>query len=242
MDRRTLTKRLLTVATLATATGRAAVGAPIEASEPKKIQGRDGSRFRIRVLAFDGADEIDFTAPMRVFGFVATQRPGVDLALVTLQPRSVVKGAFGMSVAPDGVLDDVPDLLIVPGGGWVTGAGQGVRAEIGNGALLNAIRASHQGGAIVAGACTGAMALAAAGLLDGRPATTHHNALPDLRRTKAQVVEARVVDDKDVLTCGGVTSTFDLALWIVERFWGATLADRSTDYLEHSRSLDVLHR
>lgn len=242
MDRRTLTKRLLTVATLATVTGRAAAGAPNEASGPKAMEGRDGSRFRIRVLVFDGADEIDFTAPMRVFGFVATQRPGVDLALVTLEPRRVVRGAFGMSVAPDGVLEDVPDLLIVPGGGWVTGAAQGVRAEIARGALPNAILEARRGGAIVAGACTGAMALAAAGLLDGRPATTHHNALADLRRTKAQVVEARVVDDAEVLTCGGVTSTFDLALWIVERFWGAPLAESSMDYLEYSRSLNVLHR
>jgi len=87
--------------------------------------------------------------------------------------------------------------------------------------------------------CTGAMALAAAGLLDGRAAVTHRDALEDLRRTKALVIEARVVDDGDILTCGGVTSSIDLALWLVERQWGTELADKISRSLEYTRSRDV---
>ncbi len=68
------------------------------------------------------------------------------------------------------------------------------------------------------------MVLSRAGLLDGRPAVTHGGAIEDLRATDATVVDARVVDDDDVLTCGGVTSGLDLAVHLVEREWGADVA------------------
>lgn len=61
------------------------------------------------------------------------------------------------------------------------------------------------------------MLLARAGVLDGRPAVTRYGALADLRTTDAEVVEARVVDDGDVLTAAGVTARLDLAFHLVER-------------------------
>jgi transcriptional regulator GlxA family with amidase domain len=88
---------------------------------------------------------------------------------------------------------------------------------------------------VIASVCTGAMALAAAGLLEGRRATTHHAALEDLRRSGADVVDARVVDDGDIVSCGGVTSGIDLALWLVERFAGDEVADRVARDIEHDR-------
>jgi transcriptional regulator GlxA family with amidase domain len=83
------------------------------------------------------------------------------------------------------------------------------------------------------------MILAAAGLTDGRPATTHHAAIEDLRATGARIVDARVVDDGDLLTAGGVTSGLDLALWLVEREAGPALAQRVAEDLEHERRGDV---
>jgi transcriptional regulator GlxA family with amidase domain len=240
MDRRTLTKHLLALGSLGMLADMATtVKAPAEAALGETPKPDKGRKFQIRVLVYDGADDIDFVAPMEVFGFAATQHAGIDVALVTLAPQAIVASAFALNVSPNGVLTGVPDLLLVPGGGWVNHSPQGVRAEIARGKILEVIRAAHAAGSIVAGACTGAMALAAAGLLDGRPATTHHGAIADLRRTKARVVEARVVDDGNILTCGGVTSTFDLALWLTERFWGEALAARVADYLEYTRSPDV---
>ncbi len=68
------------------------------------------------------------------------------------------------------------------------------------------------------------MLLAAAGLVEGRHAITHHGALADLEAAGAHVVRARVVDDGDLVTAGGVTSGLDLALHLVERLFGSDAA------------------
>lgn len=194
---------------------------------------------RINILVFDGADEIDFVGPHEVFRRAARHKEGIEVELVSLERQLEVTAQFGLRVRPDGVLHASPDLVVVPGGGWVAAAGHGVRQEIARGALPKTLLSLYASGVIVAGVCTGAMALAAAGLLDGRAAVTHHDALEDLRRTKALVIEARVVDDGDILTCGGVTSSIDLALWLVERQWGTELADKISRSLEYTRSRDV---
>jgi transcriptional regulator GlxA family with amidase domain len=64
---------------------------------------------------------------------------------------------------------------------------------------------------------------------------THHTALEELAAQGARVVEARVVDDGDLVTSGGVTSGIDMALWLVEREWGRKLADGVARGMEHER-------
>ena len=86
---------------------------------------------------------------------------------------------------------------------------------------------------MIASVCTGAMLLASAGLTRGRRATTHHAAFDDLRSFGADVVDARFVDDGDLLTAGGVTSGIDLALHIVEKVAGATIAENVAREIEH---------
>jgi transcriptional regulator GlxA family with amidase domain len=89
---------------------------------------------------------------------------------------------------------------------------------------------------VVGSVCTGAMLLAAAGLVEGRPAVTHHSAIEDLRAAGAQVVEgARFVDDGDIVTAGGVTSGLDLALHVVELVAGASIAERVALEIEYER-------
>ena len=79
------------------------------------------------------------------------------------------------------------------------------------------------------------MLLAASGLTAGRRATTHHLAIDDLRASGAEVVEARFVDDGDIVTAGGVTSGLDLALHLVERFADAAIAERVAAEIEYER-------
>jgi transcriptional regulator GlxA family with amidase domain len=194
---------------------------------------------RIRILAFDGADEIDFIGPLEVFRRAARLVKEIDVRLVTLTPCEQVTAAYGLRIVPDGVLEDTCDLVIVPGGGWASHSPRGIRFEIEHGPLAERIARLHSQGTIVAGVCTGTMALAAAGLLDGHSAITHHAAIADLRATSAKVIEARVVDDGDVVTCGGVTSSLDLAYHLVERFWGAAISAQIASDMEYSRNSDI---
>lgn len=185
----------------------------------------------IAIVVFEGVDELDAVGPYRVFAGAA----GPDsVSMRSIEETDSVTAGNGLSIGVDGPLDAVdPDLLVVPGGGWTGGADRGVRAAIETGCPA-AVRDHHEAGATVAGVCTGAMVLARAGLLDGRPATTHAGAMADLP-AEANAIEARVVDSGDVLTCGGVTAGLDLALHLVEREWGSQVARSVAITLEYDR-------
>jgi len=193
----------------------------------------------IDIVVFDGADELDFVGPYEIFQNAAAwaAKSGIEakVRLVTLVPQPQVVSGHSLRIIPDGVLEGRPDILLVPGGGWVSQPERSVRVEIERGDLPAAVAEAHRQGSIIAGVCTGVMVLAHAGLLTGRPATTHHRALDDLGAMGAQVVDKRVVDDGDIITCGGVTSGLDLALWVVERFYGARVADAIAANIEHPR-------
>jgi transcriptional regulator GlxA family with amidase domain len=83
------------------------------------------------------------------------------------------------------------------------------------------------------------MLLAEAGVTDGRRAVTHASAIEELRESGAEVVDARVVDDGDLLSAGGVTSGIDLALYVVEREFSAEVADRVATVIEYERRYEV---
>lgn len=199
---------------------------------------------RVGVLLFEGFEELDAIGPYEVCG--SAGKRGADWTVETLatEPVDRVRGAYGLRVEPDGVLSAETDLdyLVVPGGGWNDGdEGQGARGAAADDDLLAAIRTLHEDGTTLVSVCTGAMILAEAGVVDGRPAVTHHGALDDLNESDAEVVDARVVDDGDVVTAGGITAGIDCALWLVEREWGDGVADAVATAMEYERSGDV-HR
>jgi len=194
------------------------------------------------VLLFDGFEELDAIGPYDVLRTASDAGAPLDsVTQVTAEPVERVTASKGTLVTPHGRLDtaDPPDYLVVPGGGWVERADTGAWAAAERGVVQEAIADCHAAGTTVASVCTGAMLLARAGLLDGRPAVTHGSATADLEATDARVVDARVVDDGDVLTAGGVTAGIDLALWLVEREWGEAVADAVEQTLEYERSPDV---
>jgi len=202
---------------------------------------------KIRILLYDGFDELDAIGPYEVFDYAAEYGADIHPEYVTLEPRERVTASHGTRVEPDGTLPepdaaDAPDLLVVPGGGWnARDEAAGAWAEARKGDVPEAVAAYDAAGRDLAGVCTGGMLLAEGGVLDGRPAVTHASALEDLRETGAEVVDARVVDDGDVLTAGGVTSGLDLALHVVERAAGSELADRIATTIEYDRRFDVHH-
>ena len=194
---------------------------------------------RIAVVVFEGFDELDAIGPLEVLRNAAAGGADLEVALITLDGAAEVTGSHGLVVRPDGRLDPDRTDLLVPGGGWNDRASRGAWAEAERGELPAAIAAAHRAGAQVATVCTGAMLATAAGLTRGRPAVTHHDAIEDLRAAGAEVVEARVVDDGDLVTAGGVTSGIDMALWLVERHFGAELADAVAAEIEHPRHGEV---
>ena len=205
----------------------------------------------VDVLLYDGFDELDGIGPYEVFDYaLGDATDGNDdrhgrVRYVTLENRDWVSASHGTRVGVDGTLpppdaDDAPDLLVVPGGGWNSRDGEASAwAEANRGAIPDALAAHHAAGTRLASVCTGTMLLAEAGITDGRPAVTHAGAIDDLRESGATVVDARVVDDGDLLTAGGVTSGLDLALYLVEREFGVDVADRVAGVIEYERRYDV---
>lgn len=192
---------------------------------------------KIQIVLFDGFDELDALAPLEVLKNAAAIGTDFQVELVTLDGAETITAAHGTRLFPNAQLslEDKPDVLIVPGGNWNSGAPRGTRQEAERGDLPQAIARLHQSGTLIASVCTGAMLLATAGLLESRPAITHHQAIEDLHATGADIVRARVVDDGDVVTAGGVTSGLDLALWLVERFAGAPIAHQVETRMEYER-------
>jgi transcriptional regulator GlxA family with amidase domain len=189
---------------------------------------------QIAIVLYEGFDELDAIAPYEVFSNAAAQGCDLDVSLRTLDSTDRITASHGLRIDPDGLLADAdPDVLLVPGGGWNDRAEASAWAEAQKGDVPDAVADLHDRGATVAAVCTGGMLLAEAGLLDGRPAITHAGAVDDLCETDAEVVEARVVDDGDVLTAGGVTSGLDLALHLVARLCGEAVAEQVRTTIEY---------
>src|SRR4051812_13423061 len=130
---------------------------------------------KIEILLFDGFDDLDAFGPFEVLA-----QAGLDTRFVTVEPRERVVSNGGATIVPDGVLGD-PDLLVVPGGGWNSRGERGAWTEARRGTIPRLLAERHAAGGRIASVCTGAMLLAEAGILAGRPAITHHTAIEDLR-------------------------------------------------------------
>jgi transcriptional regulator GlxA family with amidase domain len=188
---------------------------------------------KIDIVVFDGFDEMDAIAPFEVLRTAAVLGAPIDAELVGAHGAATITASHGARLVVDRGPSEAADMLLVPGGGWFHGAG--VRDEIERGVLPAALADAHATGKIVGSVCTGAMLLAAAGLVEGRRAITHRSAIEDLRAAGAEIVDARFVDDGDLLTAGGVTSGLDLALHIVEKVAGASIAEQVALEVEYER-------
>lgn len=188
----------------------------------------------IAIILFDGVDELDAIAPFEVFENAREMGADVTVTLCTVDDTAEVTASHGLRIGIDHRLADLsPDLVLVPGGQWGARGETGAWAEAERGAIPDAIGRLSGGGVSVTGVCTGGMLLAQAGITDGRPATTHASAIDDLRESGAEIIDARVVDDGDVVTAGGVTSGLDLAFHLVRREFGDEVADAVAERMEY---------
>ena len=170
----------------------------------------------IGFFLFDGVEELDWAGPWEVLASWATRWPDDGVACFTMsQTGHAVRCARGARVLVDHSWEDAPvaDVLVYPGG-------IGTRPQVDDEAVLAWVRAAAAEAQVVASVCTGALVLGGAGLLDGRPATTHWRAVDELRGLGRGIevrADERFVDDGDVVTSAGISAGIDMALHLVAR-------------------------
>ncbi|WP_084145391.1 DJ-1/PfpI family protein [Amycolatopsis jejuensis] len=194
-----------------------------------------GEALRVQVVLFDGVEEQDFTGPYEVFSAAGMHSErGTEVSYVRVDGPGVVRASYGTKVEVEhGWSPDEADILVVPGGGYGRRQGPGIWAEIDRRVLPDALAASAREGLTLASVCTGSIVLGAAGLVRGRPCTTHHRAIDTLVEQGGVLKNARVVDDGSLVTAGGITSGLDLGLWLVNRELGSDAAAGVESMLEY---------
>lgn len=184
---------------------------------------------RIAVYAFDGITMFHLAAPLLVFAEVRRLGPAPDWQTRLWSDRAgsvcTAEGyPIGEVTGPETV--DWADIVIVPS--WPMPP-RPIGAE-----LKRQLRQAHARGAVIAGLCLGAFAVADAGLLDGRAAVTHWEAMPLLaERCPGTEVDSSVlyIDHDDVLTSAGTASAIDACLHLVRKHLGSAIATRVARYL-----------
>ena len=175
-------------------------------------------------LVFPNVQQLDLTGPYEVFASAPDVL--VHLAWKDLAP---VRSATGLMLTPTVRLEDcLPlDVICVPGGG-------GVNALLTDAAVLDFVRRQATAARYVTSVCTGSLVLGMAGLLRGKRATSHWNAVDLLARLGAVPTEGRVVRDGNVVTAGGVTSGIDFGLALLAELKGEDVARRVQLSLEYA--------
>ncbi|WP_407343862.1 DJ-1/PfpI family protein [Pengzhenrongella phosphoraccumulans] len=181
-----------------------------------------GSTLRVGIFVFDDAEELDVVGPYEVltaWAALSDLRPEV---LTFSSDGAGVRLAKGLRIVPDRAAYDIGPLHVV-----VYPGGRGTRAMVKDPVHLDWVRGLRTEVPLMTSVCTGALVLAAAGLLAGRPATTHWGAFDELAEIDPSVLpdtEARFVDDGDVITSAGVSAGIDMALHLVARLDNRTVA------------------
>lgn len=177
----------------------------------------------IGMVLFPNLTQLDLTGPHEVFG----RLPGTKVLLIaeTIEP---VKSDSGLWLTPNTTFENSPqaDLLFVPGG-------RGIFDAIQNKKLISFLQTQALNAKYITSVCTGSLVLAAAGLLNGYKATTHWLSLHLLKLFGIEVIEERVVIDRNRITGGGVTAGIDFGLFVVAKVYGEEAAKEVQLMLEY---------
>jgi putative intracellular protease/amidase len=169
----------------------------------------------IAILLYDRFTALDAVGPYEVL----SRLPGSTLTFVAQEAGPVRTDTGVLGLAADASLAELaaPDVVLVPGG-------PGQAALMDDGPVHEWLRAAHARSTWTTSVCTGSLILAAAGLLEGRRATSHWLALEELGSLGAIAVSERVVFDGKLVTAAGVSAGIDMALALVARIAGPELA------------------
>jgi putative intracellular protease/amidase len=170
---------------------------------------------QIAYLLYDRFTALDIIGPHDVLNSV----PGNESIFVAEERGPIRNESDTLSLVADASIDEVrsPDIVVIPGG-------YGNRVLLEHQPLHEWIRAVHENTTWTTSVCTGSLLLAAAGLLEGVPATSHWLARDMLAEFGAQPVSERVVQHGKIVTAAGVSSGIDMALWLVQQINGDEVA------------------
>jgi transcriptional regulator GlxA family with amidase domain len=177
----------------------------------------------IGIVLFDGVEELDAVGPWEVLTDWTLRHPEDGYAVCTLsRSGEAVRCAKGLVIGAGHSFQDAPalDVLLYPGG-------EGTRPHLVDETQLQWVRQQRETAALMTSVCTGSLVYAAAGLLRGRPATTHWSCLELLSELDPSIDvrgDERFVDDGDVVTAAGVSAGIDMALHLVARLAGTERA------------------
>jgi transcriptional regulator GlxA family with amidase domain len=186
----------------------------------------------IGIVLFDGVEEVDAVGPWEVLAAWAHFFADDGVGVSCLAPvGGTVAAAKGMTLTAHHSFADAPayDVLLHPGG-------RGTRPLMKDAEHLEWVRQQRAAVPLMTSVCTGSLVYAAAGLLRGRPATTHWGSLDLLQETDPTIEvrpDDRYVDDGDVVTSSGVSAGIDMALHLVRRFAGEERAREVRHYIQY---------
>jgi putative intracellular protease/amidase len=198
------------------------------AVETTSLKSPEKEQVPVAFLISDGAVVIDFCGPWEVFQDVMIpSRQDMPFRLYTVaETKKPIRTSGGMQIVPDYTIQNAPPpkVIVIPA--------QSQPSE----AVLEWIRKSSKTTDVTMSVCTGAFVLAKTGLLKGKSATTYHGAFgrfamkfPDVQLKRG----ARFVENGNLATAGGLSSGIDLALRVVERYYGREVAQKTAYDMEY---------
>jgi transcriptional regulator GlxA family with amidase domain len=169
----------------------------------------------IAIVLYDRFTALDAIGPYEVL----SRLPGASVAFLAAEPGPVHTDNGMLTLLAEHSLEHMPnpDIVLVPGGPGEVAARAG-------GTVLDWLKQADRTSTWTTSVCTGSLILAAAGLLDGKRATSHWLALEELGRLGATPVAERVVFDGKLVTAAGVSAGIDMALTLVARIAGDAVA------------------
>lgn len=189
----------------------------------------------VAILIFADVEVLDFTGPFEVFS-VANERHGYGLfdVSVVAETAEPVRAKNGLVILPDYPLAGAPapDVLIIPGG-------DGSKTAMLDPGVVEWVRGAAAGCEVTMTVCTGSRIAGAAGLLDGREYTTHHEAAPaiaELFPAATQRLDRRIVDTGSVVSTGGISAGIDGAFHLLRRLSGDEVVRETATYMEYELS------
>jgi transcriptional regulator GlxA family with amidase domain len=191
----------------------------------------------VGIVLFDNVEVLDFCGPFEVFSSARLneekrrEEPSPFEVLLIAEREAPVIASGGMKVIPGYTFESCPrlDILVVPGG-W------GTRKELNNPVMLDWLRERNLQVETLTSVCTGSMLLGFAGLLNGLHATTHWRSLDWMRDSFPAVIvehDKHVVEDGRVVTSAGISAGIDMALKVVSRYYGESIARATARYMEY---------